>query len=145
MQRRPAIRLPSWIERACQSETRRLILSLTAAVPLLVGSAALARDTLYIGFQQRALQQTADASALAAAQAVRLHQPAARAVRNTLQLDEQEGILFVAGPFPAIGEDGGIHVTLAVQPSLPLMSMMLGEPATIVAESSAPIAVSPPS
>ena len=40
---------------------------------------------------------------------------------------------------------GAVRVTLAAQPSLPLMSLMLGAPATIVAESSVPIPAVPPS
>lgn len=147
------LRLPAWAGQAFQGETRRLILSLAAAVPLLAGSAALAKDTLRLGFQNRALQQAADDSAQAAARAVLLRESADAAVQR--KLARQGQMLFIAetsvladgGTTPVAGDlrASGVRVTLEARPSLPLMSLMLGRPATITAESSAPIPALPPS
>ena len=110
-----------------------------AALPLLVGSAGLATDTIQWTLWKRQLQRAADSAAIAGVyERVRLDDETAveTAVENDLELNHHTGIDFLTDPEVNLLADDGdmqnrVEVGLEVQKSLVFSSMFMASPPVI--------------
>jgi hypothetical protein len=116
-----------------------------AALPLVVGSAGLATDTIQWTLWKRQLQRAADSAAMAGVYAKASGQAVEGAVNGDLTYNQNTGIALVSGypeiTFPAntADWDNAVKVSLAVKRSLAFSSMFVPAP-TIVAAATAAIA-----
>jgi len=119
-----------------------------AALPLLVGAAGLAADTIQWTLWKRELQRAADSAALAGVYdrvATKTTTGTTAVVNHDLTLNHHTGIGLVTGypevTFPAdvVATDvrNQVRVVLAVQKPLPFSSMFMGAAPTIIARSTA--------
>ncbi len=114
-----------------------------AAMPLMIGSAALALDTIQMGLWKRQLQRAADSSALAGAYAVIQNKEASDAVTRDLQLNNDvplDGSPTVensptSGPWA--GNPRAVRVTLQSRRTLPLASFFTGGDTVITTQATA--------
>lgn len=110
-----------------------------AALPLVVGAAGLATDTIQWAMWKRQLQRGADSAALAGVYAkveANANQTAAQAVTKDLQHNNHTPVSLLAG-YPQIayptsaGYTDAVRVTLAVQKTLGFSSLFLSNPPVI--------------
>jgi hypothetical protein len=114
-----------------------------ATIPLVVGAAGLATDTIQWATWKRELQRAADSAAFAGVYA---KQQGAATADNAVAKDwakhNNTGISLVTG-YPQIayptgsGYSGGVRVTFAIQKRLSFSSMFLSAPPTITASATA--------
>lgn len=110
-----------------------------AAMPMLVGSAAFALDTIQLALFNRQLQRAADSGAIAGARAVAQGADVPRAVRDDLeenqhpQLREPETVAVGA----RLGFDRTVHLALQSQVKLPFMSIFTNGPVALSAAATA--------
>jgi hypothetical protein len=116
-----------------------------AALPLVIGSAGLASDTIQWTLWKRQLQRAADSSALAGVYAKVQNnsgQTAAQAVDADL-LDNNHTNITLLGGYPEVtyptgtGWLNGVKVKLALQKKLGFSSVFMAEPPVITAEATA--------
>jgi len=116
-----------------------------AALPLIVGSAGLATDTIQWTLWKRQLQRAADSAALAGVYARvqnNASQTAAQAVDNDLARNHHTQIALKSG-FPAVAFPtnsdwtNGVQVTLGVQKTLGFSSIFMPTAPTITAQATA--------
>jgi Flp pilus assembly protein TadG len=116
-----------------------------AAMPLLVGGAAAAVDTIQLSVAKRQLQRAADSAALAGAYGLAQDRSIAESVTHALALNNQ--IPLTGAPTienaPTAGPNAGdiraVRVVLAVQSRIPFMAFFTGQHATVTAEATAAI------
>lgn len=114
-----------------------------AALPMLVGAAGLATDTIQWTLWKRELQRAADSAAMAGVYAKALGDNATNAVNADLTRNNQTGISIKSGypqiAFPANtpGLTNKVQVTLAVQKRLGFSSLFLSAAPTIVTSGTA--------
>lgn len=114
-----------------------------AALPLVVGSAGLASDTIQWTLWKRQLQRTADSAALAGAYALSQSKSATDAANRDLAVNSHVGITLTktieppptSGPFA--GDAGAVRVTLSVQKKLGFSSIFMSAVPTITATATA--------
>jgi hypothetical protein len=110
-----------------------------ATMPLLVGSAAFAIDTIQLSVWKRQLQRAADSSSIAGAYSLSLGDNEHDAIHRDLDknkfpvLMEEEKI--VIGP--SLGFDQTVKVSLTASRSLPFLSIFTERATTITAEATA--------
>ena len=113
-----------------------------ATMPLVIGSAAMALDTVQMSLWKRQLQRAADSAALAGAYAVVQEQDALAAVNRDVQLNDDVPLLDA----PAVGtpqtgayanNPRAVRVVLTTRRSLPFISFFVKDPPTFVAEATA--------
>jgi Flp pilus assembly protein TadG len=112
-----------------------------ATIPLVVGAAGLATDTIQWATWKRELQRAADSAAIAGVRAkVQGASTADLAVSNDWAKHNNTGISLVTG-YPQIGYptawSGAVQVTYAIQKRLSFSSMFLSAPPTITATATA--------
>ena len=114
-----------------------------AALPLVVGSAGLATDTIQWALWKRQLQRSADSAALAGAYALSQSKSATDAATRDITINSHVG----TAPTPSIeppptsgpyaGDSTAVRVTLSVQRSLGFSSLFLSATPTITATATA--------
>lgn len=116
-----------------------------AALPMLVGAAGLATDTIQWALWKRQLQRAADSSALAGVYARvqnNTGQTAAQAVDADLAVNNHTGIPLMGG-FPQVSYPvnsawaNAVRVQLALQKELGFSSLFLSTPPTVTADATA--------
>jgi hypothetical protein len=117
-----------------------------AALPLLVGAAGLATDTIEWTLWKRELQRAADSAAIAGVYTLSnggVQADAQTSVEHDLTLNQHTGMTLASG-YPDIvflGDDGQmrerVQVTVAVRKALPFSSMFMLEAPTIIATATA--------
>jgi len=117
------------------------------AMPLLIGAAGLATDTIQWTLWKRELQRAADSAAIAGVydrvQAGGATTNTVSAVNRDLTLNNHVGMSLVSGyptisyPADATNETDQVHVTLAVQKHLSFSGMFITTPPLIIANATA--------
>ena len=126
-----------------KSERGNVLVLGAAVMPLMVGSAALALDTIQMGLWKRQLQRAADSGALAGAYAILQNKAADQAVARDLLLNND--VPLEGGPVvenaPTSGafakDPRAVRVVLRTRRDLPFASFFTGGPTYIEAESTA--------
>ncbi len=137
------MRASSWLNRLLRNERGNVLVIGAASMPLLIGSAALALDTVQMSLWKRQLQRAADSAALAGAYAVAQQKSAPNAVTRDLQLNNDVALTGgpqvqnapLAGPY--LGDNRAVRVILTSQRSMPFMSFFDNTPPTITVEATA--------
>lgn len=133
------MRALSWLRSLFSSERGNVLVVGAAAMPLLIGSAAIAIDTIQIGVWKRQLQRAADSSAIAGAYALSLDDDTHDAVHRDLDknafpvLSQEEAIAVGA----RLGFARTVRVTLTATRTPPFMSIFTNRPQTLVADATA--------
>jgi hypothetical protein len=129
----------SWLKDLFSSDRGNVLVVGAAVMPLLIGSAAFAVDTIQIAVWKRQLQRAADSSAIAGAYALSLDDNTHDAVHRDLDknafpvLTEEEAI--AVGP--RLGFNRTVRVTLTATRTPPFMSIFTERPQTLVADATA--------
>jgi len=120
-------------------ERGNTLLIAAATLPLLIGAAAFALDTILLALSNRQLQRAADSSAIAGAYAVAQGSSGETAAVN--DLDENDFPSLRGPAAVAVGARNGferaVHVQLVAERILPFMSVFTDAPATIIVEATA--------
>ena len=132
----------SIVKRLRKSEKGSTLVIVGGALPLLVGAAGLATDTIQWALWKRQLQRAADSAAIAGVyQRVKEDDvdDVESAVENDLDLNHHTGIDFFTDPdIDLLGDDGDmqdrVQVVLEIQKPLPFSSMFLANAPVIRAE-----------
>jgi hypothetical protein len=133
----------SWVRRLLKSERGNVLAISAAAMPLILGSAALALDTIQLSLWKRQLQRAADSAALAGAYAVVQEKAASEAVTRDLQVNNDVPLLgapsVLNGPTsgPFANDPQAVWVRLQSQQSFPFLSFFTATPVTLQAEATA--------
>ncbi|MET1111932.1 MAG: Tad domain-containing protein [Allosphingosinicella sp.] len=129
----------SWLRDLISSERGNVFVVAAAVMPLLLGSAAFAVDTIQLSVWKRQLQRAADSSSIAGAYAVSLGDNTHDAVHRDLDknkfplLTQEEEIVEGA----RLGFTQTVRVTLTATRELPFMSIFTRRPTTMVADATA--------
>lgn len=133
------MRALSWLRTLFSSERGNVLVVGAASMPLLIGAAAIAIDTIQISVWKRQLQRAADSSAIAGAYALSLGDDEHDAVHRDLDknafpvLSQEESIVVGA----RLGFDRTVRVTLTATRTPPFMSIFTNRPQTLVADATA--------
>jgi hypothetical protein len=133
------MRALSWLKDLIWSERGNVFMVAAATMPLLVGSAAFAIDTIQLSVWKRQLQRAADSSSIAGAYAVSLGDDEHDAIHRDLDknafpvLSQEEAI--VVGP--SLGFDRTVRVSLTATRTLPFLSIFTDRATTITADATA--------
>ena len=133
----------SWVKRLRKSEKGSTLVIVGGALPLLVGAAGLATDTIQWALWKRQLQRAADSAAIAGVYTrVKNDDEDAvnGAVDDDLELNQHTGIDLLNDPEVELLDDDGdmedqVSVALEIQQSLPFSSMFMASAPIIRAES----------
>ena len=129
----------SWINRLLRDRRGNVLAITAASMPLILGGAAMAIDTIQLSVWKRQLQRAADSAAIAGAYAESqgveaddaVHRDLDENVFPTLSVPEE----VVVGPVP--GHQRAVRVSLTAQRTVPFMSFFTNTPNTITAEATA--------
>ena len=126
------------------NEKGNVLILTAAAMPLLVGSAGLAIDTIQLSLLKRHLQRAADSGALAGAYAKAQDKPYGPAVTKALTFNDAFPLSTAIATAPTTGTHAGraVRVQLAGTRSLPFMSFFVSTPPTIRVEATAALVYS---
>lgn len=119
--------LRRWLNNLLSCERGNAIMIAAAAMPLVIGAAAIGVDTIQLTLSKRHLQRAADAGALAGAYAVVQSKPAAAAVDRDLTLNNKIplSVTRVVENAPTTGSYSGdanaVRVVLTAQRTSPFM------------------------
>ncbi|HEX6374446.1 MAG TPA: Tad domain-containing protein [Allosphingosinicella sp.] len=133
------MRALSWLKDLFSSERGNVLVIGAATLPLLIGSAAFAVDTIQISVWKRQLQRAADSSAIAGAYALASDDDTHDAVHRDLDknafpvLSQEEAIAVGA----RLGFNRTVRVTLTASRTAPFMSIFTNAPQTLVADATA--------
>jgi Flp pilus assembly protein TadG len=134
----------TWLNRLRKSESGNIIAIGAAAMPMLIGSAALAVDTIQLSLWKRQLQRAADSGAIAGAYSLSQGRNDAQietSVENDLTDNTHPPL--VGEPTIERGPRGGytqaVYVALTAERTLPFMHMFTGSPARLQADAAAAI------
>lgn len=146
------MRALSWVRKLIRSERGNVLAIGAAAMPLMIGAAAVGLDTVQMSLWKRQLQRMADSAALAGAHSlVQKNTPSGQAVaeaavtRDRL-LNDQLGLLTgypivqsapLTGPFA--GNAKAVRVVLSAKRDLPFWRFFQGESPTVTVEATAAI------
>lgn len=123
------------------SERGNVLVTAAAVLPMLLGAAAFAMDTIQLALLKRELQRAADSGAIAGAHAVAQAADPEAAVDNDLQQNDFPDLN--APPLVQSGQRLGfgraVHVRLTSDQALPFMSIFGVSPARIRAQATAAI------
>jgi hypothetical protein len=132
-----------FIKKLCRDRRGNVLAITGAALPLVVGAAGLATDTIQWATWKRELQRAADSAAIAGVRAkVQGDATADTAVARDWAKHNNAGIGLVTG-YPQISYptsasySGAVQVTLAIKKRLSFSSMFLSAPPTIIANATA--------
>jgi Flp pilus assembly protein TadG len=135
----------SWMGRLLRNERGNVLVIGAATMPLLIGSAALAVDTIQMGLWKRQLQRAADSAALAGAYARVQDGDASAAVTRDLQVNNDvplSGNPVVTTPTTGTyaNHSRAVQVQLTSVRTMPFMSFFNSTPPTItVTATAAPV------
>ena len=135
------MRAINWLKRLRQSERGNALVIGALSMPLLLGGAAFAVDTIQFTLFKRQLQRAADSTAVAAAYAMTQDKDAHTAGHRDLDenyfptLAEAESIT----PGAFLGFDQAVQVRLRAERSLPFMSIFTKAATNITAEATAAV------
>ncbi|MGA9581131.1 MAG: Tad domain-containing protein [Allosphingosinicella sp.] len=138
------MRALSWLKDLMSSERGNVFVVAAAVMPLLLGSAAFAVDTIQLSVWKRQLQRAADSGAIAGAYALSLGDDEHDAIHGDLDknkfpvLSQEEEI--VVGPQGVFNET--VQVTLTANRTLPFLSIFTKRPTTMVATATAALDIS---
>ena len=112
------------------------------ALPLVIGSAGLATDTIQWALWKRQLQRTADSAAIAGVYAKLAGQDVPTQVNNDVTKNNQTQITLLSGPtigYPANGANwtSSVSVGMSIQKKLSFSSLFLSSPPVITANATA--------
>ena len=129
----------NWLKKLRSNQRGNVLVIAAAAMPLFVGAAGMAVDTIQLSVWKRQLQRAADSSAFAGAYAEAQDADVPVAVHNDLDenifpLLSQPEVVEVG---PRFGFDRTVHVALTAERTVPFMSFFLDAPTTITAEATA--------
>ena len=133
------MRALSWLRNLFASERGNVLVVGAVAMPILLGSAAYAVDTIQLSVWKRQLQRAADSSAIAGAYALSFEDDIHDAVHRDLDknrfpvLMEEEQIWTGA----RLGYSDTVRVRLTATRSLPFMSMFTDSPTIVSADATA--------
>lgn len=133
------MRAMSWLRGLISNERGNVFIVAAAVMPLLLGSAAFAVDTIQLSVWKRQLQRAADSSAIAGAYALSLQDDTHDAVHRDLDknkfplLTQEEGIWVE----PSGGYTQTVRVELTATRTLPFLSIFTKHPTTMVANARA--------
>lgn len=133
------MRALSWLKDLISSERGNVFVVAAATMPLLLGSAAFAIDTIQLSVWKRQLQRAADSSAIAGAYALSLGDDEHDAIHGDLDknafptLSQEEAI--AVGP--RLGWDRTVRVTLTATRTLPFLSIFTKRASTMEADATA--------
>jgi Flp pilus assembly protein TadG len=133
------MRALGWLKDLFSSERGNVLVVGAATMPLLLGSAAFAVDTIQLSVWKRQLQRAADSSAIAGAYALALEDDTHDAIHRDLDrnsfptLSREEGI--AVGP--RLGFNRTVRVTLTATRTLPFLSIFTDSPTTLNADATA--------
>jgi hypothetical protein len=136
-----SMRTFNWLKRLRKDERGNALIIGAAALPLLLGSAAFAVDTIQITLMKRQLQRGADSAALAGAFAVSQGVDPYRAVHSDLdqnyfpELTQEETISYT----PRLGFQKVVRVQMHSDQTLPFMSIFTSAPSRISADATAAV------
>ena len=134
----------SFIKRLLKDRRGNALVITAAALPLVVGSAGLATDTIQWALWKRQLQRSADSAALAGAYALSQTKSATDAANRDIAVNSHVGIILLtkaieppptSGPFA--GDTAAVRVTLAIQKELGFSSLFMPATPTITATATA--------
>lgn len=128
--------------RLAKDERGNVLVMGAAMMPLMIGSAALALDSIQISLWKRQLQRSADSAAISGAHSVLQNRSISEAVQRDLSLNNDLPLL--ADPVIEQGPSGtwagnprAVRVTLATRRTLPFMAFFNSEPTTITVSATA--------
>ena len=133
----------SWVKRLRKSEKGSTLVIVGASLPLLVGAAGIATDTIQWALWKRQLQRAADSAAIAGVY-TRIkdddEDAVEGAVADDLEVNHHTGISFFSTPdIDLLADDGDmenqVRVVLEIQKPLPFSSMFMASAPVIRAES----------
>lgn len=133
------MRALSWLKDLFSSERGNVLVVGAASMPLLIGAAAIAIDTIQVSVWKRQLQRAADSSSIAGAYALSLGDDEHDAIHRDLDknafptLTQEEAI--AVGP--RLGFNRTVRVTLTATRTAPFMSIFTNRPQTLVADATA--------
>lgn len=134
-----------WLKKIWKDQRGNALVIGAAAMPLLIGAAAIGVDTIQVSVARRQLQRSADSAALAGAYALAQSQPVANSVNHDLALNDD--VVLSGSPVienaPTTGAYAGnpraVRVVLAANRSVPFISFFLGSTMAVSAEATAAI------
>ena len=134
-----------WMKQLRKNERGNVLVLGAASMPLLIGSAALAIDTIQLSLWKRQLQRAADSGAIAGAHSI--HQSASvndavtsdLALNNTLPLAAPATIENAPTAGTHAGDARAVRVVLSTQRSLPFMGFFISTPPVISVEATAAV------
>lgn len=119
--------------RLAKCERGNAMLVSAAALPLLIGSAALAYDTVQLAVWIQQLQEVTDASAVAGAEALAAGRPVAAAVDRRIGEDQRVRIVPPV-LISSAGDQRGVRVVVTSQRRLIFLGAMMAQPPTRLAQ-----------
>ena len=133
------MRAPSWIKRLLRDRRGNVLAITAASMPLILGGAAMAIDTIQLSVWKRQLQRAADSAAIAGAHGESqgvdaddaVHRDLEENVFPTLSVPE----VVVVGP--SFGFNQTVRVSLTAQRTVPFLFFFTNTPNTITAEATA--------
>jgi Flp pilus assembly protein TadG len=134
----------NWLNQLRKNESGNIIAVGAAALPMLIGTAAMAVDTIQLSILNRQLQRAADSGAIAGTYALAQNRTDAQ-IRATVvsDLSENPHPLLVGNPTviraPRAGHQRAVHVALRAQQTLPFMNMFTQTPARLTAQATGAI------
>ncbi|HYG48557.1 MAG TPA: Tad domain-containing protein [Allosphingosinicella sp.] len=133
------MRAVGWLRDLISSERGNVFVVAAAVMPLLLGSAAFAIDTIQLSVWKRQLQRAADSSAIAGAYALSFNDDTHDAIhrdldKNAFPVLSQEEFIAVG---PSLGYPQTVRVQLTAERSLPFISIFTQTPTTMVADATA--------
>jgi hypothetical protein len=133
-----------WWRRVLKDKKGNVLVVAAAALPLFVGAAGLAVDTIHLSVAKRQLQRAADSGALAAAYAIAAGNSHQDAV--TADVDQRNRIISLSqaptierGPAGTewAGDDQAVRVRLAAERPTPFMGFFIAGSQELIAEATA--------
>lgn len=136
----PALR---WLKKLARCESGNALAICAAAMPLVIGAAAMGVDTVQASLARRQLQRMADSAALAGAYALAQSQTAATAVNHDLTLNDDVALSVspvienapTTGPWA--GNARAVRVVLTTERAVPFMGFFTGDTMTVTTEATA--------
>jgi hypothetical protein len=128
----------NWLNRLRKNESGNIIAIGAAAMPMLVGTAAMAVDTIQLSLWKRQLQRTADSAAIAGAYSASQGGDVNARVEEDIEdnpIPDLGTTTITRGAWGTYKET--VHVSLSTERDLAFMGMFTQEPATITAEARA--------
>jgi Flp pilus assembly protein TadG len=134
----------NWLNQLRKNESGNIIAVGAAALPMLIGTAAMAVDTIQLSILNRQLQRAADSGAIAGTYALAQNRTDAQIRASVVSdLSENPHPSLVGNPTvvrgPRAGHQRAVHVQLAARQTLPFMNMFTQTPARLRAQATGAI------